>query len=190
VYQSPSRGHKAIADGTRVPQSAASLPLDPPFVDPIIAARVLHVLAVVVWIGGVALVTTAVLPASQASPTAKDGLALFEAIEGRFAWQARLATLLTGASGFYLTEVLDLWHRFREPAFWWMHAMVVLWTIFMVLLFVIDPFFLHRWLHRQAAAAPARIFRLLAVMHWLLLAFGLITIAGAVAGSHGGLLFD
>lgn len=189
--RSPSGG-QSHCRRHRVPQSAASLPLDPPFVDPIIAARVLHVLAVVVWIGGVALVTTAVLPASQASPTAKDGLALFEAIEGRFVWQARLATLLTGASGFYLTEVLDLWHRFREPAFWWMHAMVVLWTIFMVLLFVIDPFFLHRWLHRQAAAAPApaRIFRLLAVMHWLLLAFGLITIAGAVAGSHGGLLFD
>jgi uncharacterized membrane protein len=155
----------------------------------IIAARVLHVLAVVVWIGGVALVTTAVLPAARRSGTATDGLALFEAIESRFAWQARLATLLTGASGFYMAYELDLWDRFREPAFWWMHAMVALWTIFMVLLFVIDPFFLHRWLHRRMAGAPRPTFRRLAVMHWLLLAFGLITIAGAVAGSHGGLLF-
>jgi uncharacterized membrane protein len=158
--------------------------------DSLIAARVLHVLAVVVWIGGVALVTTAVLPAARRSKTAADGLALFETIESRFAWQARLATLVTGASGFYLTVALDLWERFRDPAFWWMHAMVALWTIFMVLLFVIDPFFLHRWLHRQIATAPAPTFRRLAVMHWVLLAFGLITIAGAVAGSHGGSLFD
>jgi uncharacterized membrane protein len=158
-------------------------------VDSLVAARVLHVLAVVVWIGGVALVTTAVLPAARRSATAMDGLALFEAIESRFAWQARLATLLAGASGFYLTAMLDLWDRFRDPAFWWMHAMVALWTIFMILLFVIDPFFLHRWLHRQVATTPQRIFRLLAVMHWVLLALGLITIAGAVAGSHGGSLF-
>ena len=114
---------------------------------------------------------------------------MFEAIEGRFAWQARLATLLAGASGFYLAAALDLWDRFREAAFWWMHAMVGLWAIFMILLFVIDPFFLHRWLRRQAAGASGRPFRLLSAMHWLLLAFGLITIAGAVAGSHGGSIF-
>ncbi len=157
--------------------------------DSIIAARVLHVVAVVVWIGGVALVTTAVLPAASRSAKVTDGLALFEAVEGRFAWQARLATLLTGASGFYLATALDLWDRFREVRFWWMHAMVGLWTLFMVLLFVIDPFFLHRWLHRQVKQDPARAFHLIAAMHWLLLAFGLITIAGAVAGSHGGSLF-
>jgi uncharacterized membrane protein len=159
-------------------------------VDSLVAARVLHVLAVVVWIGGVALVTTAVLPAARRSKTASEGLALFEAIEGRFAWQARVATLVTGASGFYLTATLDLWDRFRDPAFWWMHAMVALWTIFMILLFVIDPFVLHRWLHRQIATAPAQTFRRIAIMHWVLLAVGLMTIAGAVAGSHGGSLFD
>ncbi len=157
--------------------------------DLLVAARVLHVLAVVVWLGGVALVTTAVIPTAKRCATATDGLALFEAIEGRFAWQARLATLLVGASGFYLVVALDLWDRFADPAFWWMHAMVALWAIFMVLLFVIDPFFLHRWLHRQVTAAPVRTFRMLAVMHWLLLAFGLITIAGAVGGSHGAFLF-
>ncbi|MFO1153318.1 MAG: hypothetical protein U1E42_06590 [Rhodospirillales bacterium] len=151
----------------------------------LLTARVLHVLAVVIWIGGVAMVTTAVLPAARRCPAVKEGLALFEAIEGRFAWQARLATLVTGASGFYLAWELDLWDRFRELGYWWMHAMVALWAIFMLILFIIDPFFLHRWLHQQAATAPARTFRRIAIMHWLLLAFGLITIAGAVAGSHG-----
>ena len=155
----------------------------------LIAARVIHVLAVVVWIGGVAMVTTAVLPAARRNRSTAEQLALFEAVEGRFAWQARLAALLTGASGFYMTAGFDLWDRFHQAEYWWMGAMVVLWTIFMVLLFVIDPFLLHRWLHRQAAAAPARTFRRLAVMHWLLLAFGLITIAGAVAGSHGATFF-
>lgn len=115
---------------------------------------------------------------------------MFEAVEGRSAWQARLATLLTGASGFYMAWALDLWDRFHQLEYWWMGAMVLLWTIFMVMLFVVDPFLLHRWLHRETAVAPARAFRRMAVLHWLLLVFGLITIAGAVAGSHGATFFD
>jgi len=39
----------------------------------------------------------------------------FERIEGRFAWQARAWTLLVGATGFYLSWMLDLWDRFRSP---------------------------------------------------------------------------
>lgn len=156
--------------------------------EPLAVARVLHVLAVVLWIGGVAFVTTAVLPAARRQPTTAAQLAMFEAVERRFAPQARIATLVAGATGFYLTEAYDIWDRFRDPAYWWMHAMVGLWAVFMVLLFVIDPFFLHRWMHRIAARRPALAFRLITVMHWLLLAIGVVTIAGAVAGSHGGLM--
>jgi hypothetical protein len=29
------------------------------------------------------------------------------------------------ASGFYMVERLDLWDRFRDIEFWWMHAMVL-----------------------------------------------------------------
>jgi uncharacterized membrane protein len=153
------------------------------------ALRALHVVAVVLWIGGVGLVTTALLPAASRRPSAEEGLALFEAVERRFAPQARIATLVAGVTGFARTWRLDLWHRFSDPAYWWMHAMVGLWAVFMVLLFVVDPFILHRVLHRIARRRPAAAFRLLQVMHWLLLLAGLATIAGTVAGAHGGLVF-
>lgn len=53
----------------------------------------LHVLAIVLWITGVAMVTTVLLPAVQRIESGTRRIELFEAIEGRFAWQARFATL-------------------------------------------------------------------------------------------------
>ena len=77
--------------------------------DDIAIARAIHVFAVVVWIGGVAMVTTVILPVVRRGE--KERLALLEAVERRFIWQARIATLLVAASGFYMVGRLDLWDR-------------------------------------------------------------------------------
>ncbi len=148
-------------------------------------ARALHVLGVVLWIGGVAFVTTVLLPAVRRMKDPEERVAFFEAIEGRFAWQARATTLLVGATGFYLTDVWDLWYRFLDPSFWWMHAMVAVWVVFSVMLFVAEPLFLHRWFLRSAEMRPEATFRLIQRMHWVLLAISLVTVVGATAGSHG-----
>ena len=79
-------------------------------------AHTLHVLGVVLWIGGVAFVTTVLLKP-------EDRTAFFEAVEGRFAWQARGTTVLVGFSGFYMVDTLDLWSHFTKPDYWWLHAM-------------------------------------------------------------------
>lgn len=153
--------------------------------DDVIIAWALHVLGVVIWIGGVAMVTMVVLPALRRGDLGTNRLQVFEAIERRFAWHARLATLIVGLTGFYVTLRLDLWDRFRSAGFWWMHAMVCLWLLFTLLLFVAEPLVLHRRFHARALAAPDAAFALLHRAHWLLLALSVITILGAVAGSQG-----
>ena len=158
--------------------------------DELAVARALHVLSVVLWIGGVAFVTTVLLPAVRRHKAAEERLAFFDAIERRFAWQARLTTLIAGASGLYMLIRLEVWDRFRAAAFWWMHAMVLVWLLFTLMLFVAEPLFLHRRLEARARAAPEATFRLVERLHWLLLTLSLLTILGAVAGSHGFLLFD
>jgi uncharacterized membrane protein len=152
-------------------------------------ARAVHVLAVVFWIGGVAFVTTIVLPALRRIAAPAERLALFDLIERRFAWQARATTLLAGFSGLYMLMRLDLWDRFFLAGFWWMHAMVAVWLVFTAMLFAAEPLFLHRWLLARAKARPDATFALVQRLHWLLLGLGVITILGAVAGSHGLLLF-
>jgi len=152
-------------------------------------ARALHVLAVVIWIGGVALVATVLLPATRRMKTAAERLAFFEAVERGFARQARVTTLVAGVSGFYLLHELGLWQRFAHVEFWWMHAMVLTWALFTLMLFVIEPLFLHRWVAELAKRDPDAAFTLIAWLHWALLGVSLLTIAGAVAGSHGLHLF-
>jgi hypothetical protein len=80
---------------------------------------------------------------------------------------------------------LDLWYRFLEPSFWWMHTMVLVWLLFTLMLFVAEPLFLHRWLMARARTAPEPTFRLVEWSHRLLLALSLITVFGAAAGSSG-----
>ncbi len=157
--------------------------------DDVIAARALHVLFVVIWIGGVAMVTTVVLPAVRRGDLGADRFKAFQAIEHRFSWQARTAVIMVGLTGLYMTWRLDLWDRFRTASFWWMHAMVCLWLLFAFVLFVAEPFIVHRRFHRWATAKPEAAFAWLHRAHWVLLMLSVVTILGAVAGSQGWLIF-
>jgi hypothetical protein len=71
-------------------------------IDDFALARAIHVLAVVHWIGGVAVVTTVILPRAHALLDAQEAVAAFEAFERRFASQARISILLAGVSGAYM----------------------------------------------------------------------------------------
>lgn len=150
-------------------------------------ARTLHVVGVVLWIGGVSMVTTVILPAMRSTVEPRRRVDVFEAIEGRFAWQARVTTLLTGATGLYLVSQLDLWHRFAQPGQWWMHAMVGVWALFTLMLFVLEPLVLRRAFGRLAERDPDRVFSVIQRLHWVLLALSLATVVGAMLGVHGGL---
>ncbi|MCW8884854.1 MAG: hypothetical protein OQK12_06300 [Motiliproteus sp.] len=153
--------------------------------DAMIVARVLHVLGVVMWIGGVAFVTTVLIPALRKLPSQQQRMELFETLEGRFGKQAKIATLVTGLSGFFMLESMNAWQRYQQPEFWWIHAMTFIWVIFTLVLFVLEPLFLHRWFHRQAQKNSERSFKVLHRMHYLLLTLSLLTVLGAVSGVRG-----
>lgn len=148
-------------------------------------ARVLHVIAVVLWIGGVSMVTTVIIPAVKKMKSKEEQMETFEKIEGRFALQAKITTLITGISGFYMVHVLDAWNRFLEPRYWWFHTMVIVWVLFTIVLYILEPLILHKLFKKYAKINPEKTFNIMHKAHWILLILSLITIAGAVAGSHG-----
>ncbi|MBV37362.1 MAG: hypothetical protein CMM23_01645 [Rhodospirillaceae bacterium] len=154
--------------------------------DDFLLARVVHVLGVVLWIGGVAFVTTILLPGMKKVATPAERVIMFERMESDFAWQARLTTLLTGASGFYMLYILDAWERFSDPSYWWLHAMLAIWLIFTMMLFVLEPLVVHKLFERWSRANPEGTLAMIQRLHWVLLSTSLITVAGAVAGVHGG----
>jgi hypothetical protein len=57
-------------------------------------------------------------------------------------------------------------------------------------LFVAEPLLLHRWLFAQAKVKSEATFRFLEWLHWVWLILSLVTVAGAVAGARGLLLFE
>lgn len=150
-----------------------------------VLARTLHVIAVVLWIGGVAFVTTVLIPSIRNLPTATDRLTLFETLEGKFAFQAKMTTLVTGISGYYMLDFMNAWDRYQHMQFWWLHLMTLVWAIFTLVLFVLEPLVLHRWFHQQAVKNSDNAFLWLHRMHKVLLTLSLIAVFGAVAGSHG-----
>ena len=153
--------------------------------DELTLARALHVIAVVHWIGGVAMVTIVILPAVMRLAEPERRLSVFEAIEARFGRQARVSVTIAGLSGFYMTDRLHAWDRFAEPAFWWMHAMVIVWAMFTFILFVAEPLFLHDRIRRRFRRDPVGTFAMVQRAHWLLLAAATITVFAAVLGAHG-----
>ncbi len=106
--------------------------------------------------GGVAFVTAVVLPerrlacSRQSSAASRAGESLGS---------------LVGLSGAYMAERLDIWHRFVEPAGWWLAAMALLWLLFMVILFVVEPLLARDWFERQSTNDPNGTIRLLQRAH-------------------------
>ncbi|MGH7986315.1 MAG: hypothetical protein ACREQX_08525 [Candidatus Binataceae bacterium] len=150
-----------------------------------VVARILHVLAIVVWIGGIAAITTIVFPAMRRVDSNEQKVWLFERIERSFRPQARIAWLIVGLSGLYMVWALNLWSRFTEARFWWMHAMVGLWLIFGLMLFLIEPLVVGPRLRRKFMTEPDIAVARIAAVHWVLLVLSLSVIAVVVGGIYG-----
>ncbi|HEY8521068.1 MAG TPA: hypothetical protein VIN61_13375 [Gammaproteobacteria bacterium] len=146
-------------------------------------ARALHVLGVLWWVGGVAMVTASIVPAlRQADLTDEERRRIFGKIRARFVWQARAAVLLVGATGAYLLTYLGGIARLRSLAVgWWIDLMILTWAVFALLLFVLEP------LGIMQKTGIGRRPRAFLIMHAGLLALALAAVASGVIWAHGGI---
>src|SRR5262249_35174777 len=97
--------------------------------DDVTVARALHVLSIVLWIGGVGFVTTVLLPSVRRLKAPQERIGFFDAVERRFAWQARIWTGLAGGSGPYNPARPGLWGRFPDVPFLGGHAGFARWVV-------------------------------------------------------------
>ncbi len=148
-------------------------------------ARALHIIAVVMWIGSVSFTTFIILPVLRRGADAGKSTDTFEEIEARVAKQAKYTTQITGLTGLYMLYVLDAWERLLDPAYWWIHAMIFIYVVFTVVLFILEPLVLHKWFEQQASTNPQRVLGLVFRAHVVLITLSFVTIAAAVIGVHG-----
>src|SRR5262249_56494801 len=90
----------------------------------VMVARALHVLSIVLWIGGVGFVTAVLLPSVRSLKAPHERIGFFEAVERRFAWQARIWTVLAGLTGLYTLARPHFWGRFRDGRLCWVECMI------------------------------------------------------------------
>ena len=148
-------------------------------------ARAVHILSVVIWIGGVTFVIIVLIPILRRSSFQQDQLTIFNIVENRFATVARIMVLLAGISGFYMTYKLDAWSRFSHAHFFWMHAMVFVWSLFFLALFVIEPFILRNHGRMVKDGHSITNLRKTQIVHSIILVLSLTTLVISVFGAHG-----
>lgn len=141
----------------------------------------LHVLGVVWWIGGVAFITGVALP-SMHRMDERERIGRIQQIEHRFAWQARVAVLLVGITGVWMLTLTGGTARLGVANGWWLDLMILVWALFALMLFVIEPLGL-----------PARIGLIhhrvgFLLLHAVLLILGLAAIFCGVIGARGGFI--
>jgi uncharacterized membrane protein len=154
-------------------------------IDDLALARAIHVLALVHWIGGLAVVTTIVLPHARGLSDAKDAVAAFEGFEHRFAFQARISILLAGLSGAFMLTKLDAWDRFQYVSFWWLDLMVAVWMLFALMVYVLEPLVIHRLFHEFALRNKDRAFAMAIGLHAVALIISAFAVGAGVLGAHG-----
>ncbi len=154
--------------------------------DELTIARAIHIVCVVMWIGGVLFVTTVGLPWVKSLDDPAKGVETFHRIEKAFIGQARITTLITGLSGFTMLYFLDGWDRYLDSAYWWLYAMTILWTLFMLVMYILEPFVLPKIMAKKVQGNPAVALKLVHRVHWVLSLLSLVTVFAAVVGVHGG----
>jgi len=63
--------------------------------------------------------------------------------------------------------------------------LIGLWAIFTIMLFVVEPLFLHAWFDARAQRDPDGAFRVASRGHRILSLLAVVTVLGAVGGTHG-----
>jgi len=146
-----------------------------------------HVLGVVVWIGGVAFVTMIVFPMITRMEDSFDKVLFFQGIEHRFAGIAKSAVVVVGLTGGWLLYITGEWRILFSVAGVGPTLMLLVWMFYLFVLLFEGRIF--KMIFKGSAQQDSvKIFSLLSRFHWVVLGLSLLTIGVGVWAGHGGVL--
>ncbi len=155
--------------------------------------HIVHILSVILWIGGLGFVTTMVFPVIFITPEALQKVILFQRIEHRFARLAKIYNLLVGISGFAMLFLTGWQKILFTKAGISLTFMVMVWVFWAVMLFGLEPLVIKRMLDRMMKKEEQMdidgIFRRMNRLHWVLLVLSLSAASAGAIFIHGPKLF-
>ncbi|MBF0517382.1 MAG: hypothetical protein HQK97_09755 [Nitrospirae bacterium] len=143
----------------------------------------IHVVAIVVWIGGVVFVTTVVFPVIMTMEDSMEKVIFFQGTERRFANIAKGSVVVAGVTGVTLLQLEHRWSVLFSWAGIGPTAMLIVWTMFVFLLLFESAIF--KILFGGSAQHDSKaIFRKLSAAHWVVMLISLMVIALGVYTNH------
>jgi len=146
---------------------------------------VVHVLGVVIWIGGVSFVTIIVFPMIVRMEGSLEKVIFFQGVEHRFAKIAKLCVVVVGLSGGWLLQLTGQWRILFTLQGIGPTLMLLVWAFYLFVLLFEGRLF--RIIFRgEAQQDSGRVFARLAAFHWVVLGLSLLAVAAGVWAGHGG----
>jgi len=151
--------------------------------------HLIHVLTVIIWIGGLAFITMLVLPMIIGMPDALQKVLFFQRIEHRFAPRARIFSATVVISGLIMMFSTG-WHAmlFTKRGIPLL-VMLVIGLFWIVMLFGLEPRIIKRMLANLAKSGEKMeietVFNRMNRLHWVLFIVSLIASAAGVIFAHG-----
>ena len=154
---------------------------------------IIHVLAVILWIGGLAFVTILIFPSLYKMQEALQKVLFFQRIEHRFAPLARIYSATVGITGIVML-VHTGWYKLLftgEGLF--LTIMFLIWVFWIVMLFGLEPLVIKKMLESMAKSGDKMeidsVFKRMNVMHWVLLFVSMVAAASGIMFAHGPKIF-
>lgn len=138
----------------------------------------LHVLSVVIWIGGVAFVTAIVFPVLMRMEDSMAKVSFFIGFEKRFQLLAKVLVILVGVTGIIL-----FFHRGGFESLSLEEAILLgykffVWLFYFVLLFGAEKRLMSTLVSPQTP--PEKAFKRLSLFHWAVLILSLLAVIGGI----------
>src|SRR5512143_2720577 len=145
----------------------------------------IHVLGVVVWIGGVAFVTIIVFPMLLRMEGSLEKMLLFQGVEHRFAKIAKISVAAVGITGAWMLQITGEWRTLFSAGGIGPTLMLIVW-IFYLLVLLFEARLFKVLFRGEAQQDTSRVFFRLSAFHWVVLGLSLLAIGVGVWAGHGG----
>lgn len=155
--------------------------------------HIVHLLTVILWIGGLAFVTGIVLPMAIKTPDALQKVLTFQRVEHRFAPLAKWYNIITGISGFAMVWLMGWQGLYFTREGLALTFMTGIWLFWFVMLVGLEPIVIRKMLEKMAREGDKMdidgIFRKVKKLHWFMVAISLAAATAGVFVAHGGYLY-
>ena len=145
----------------------------------------IHVVTVVLWIGGVSFVTIVIFPMLLDMGDSLEKVLMFQRVESVFAKQARYYAWIAGITGFLLLYLKGLHTLLFTKNTIGVSIMLVAWVFYTFVLTFERKIFAVVFSDASKYDA-AKVFALLARFHWVILGVSLAAVFFGVWAGHGG----